>query len=290
MPLDHPYNLPPGGLWLAGSLHAHQDRIPLQAMVDQYAARGYGYLMVAGHNTHLTPQALAALNTQGITIIPGTEYTKGPHLLHAVHAWDADRNLRHVMPNIRKITDSAHALGEITVAAHPSWDTHFDHIPVSEMLACPSLTGIEIYNGLIRRLDGTAWAIDKWDSLLSHGNRLWAFADDDSFMTDDVNLGWNVTCCADRSIAAILDALRQGRFYPSTGGHIKSISVEGSHITIHAPNASRITASGRHGKNLATLPGPHATFDAAKFDTPYLRFTILHPDGKQAWTQPFWQP
>ncbi len=258
-------------------------------MVNQYAARGYGYVMVAGHNTYVKASELAGLNAQGMTIIPGTEYTKGAHILHAARAWDAERNLYQMMPNARRITDSAFEHREVTVAAHPSWDTHFDHIPVSEMLACPNLTGIEIYNGLIKKLPGTAWALDKWDALLSRGNRLWGFADDDSFVADDVHLGWNMTYAADRSVDAILDALILGRFYPSTGAHIKAITVDGSHISIDAPGACRITASGFYGKQLAVFNGPSAQLNAAQFDTPYLRLSVLQDDGKQAWTQPFWQ-
>ena len=59
-------------LWLKGNLHAHTTesdgkRSP-QAVVNDYAARGYDFLMISDHDKLTDP---AKLDARGMTLIPG---------------------------------------------------------------------------------------------------------------------------------------------------------------------------------------------------------------------------
>jgi len=47
------------------------------------------------------------------------------------------------------------------------------------MAALKGYTGIEIFDSVIYRLNGSGLATDAWDFLLSQGKLVWKFGDDD---------------------------------------------------------------------------------------------------------------
>jgi hypothetical protein len=287
--LTHPYDDLTGGAWLAGTLHAHGPKTgghrEPQAVLDDYAARGYGFVMIAEHNVYTLAADYAGLDTRGMILLPGSELTDtGPHLLHV----GADAPLAPDQ-NIQRVLDAAAAQPGrgIVVAAHPNWGAGFDHIPVESMLGWNGLRGLEIYNGLIQHLDGSAYALDKWDRLLSAGRRVWGFADDDSFVPPDVQQGWNVAYVKERSVAGVVDALRAGRFYASSGVRIESIQVEGRRVRIATDTAHKIVGVTRHGRRFIEREGPVLDTDVPA-DLPFARFECWGAGERFAWTQPFW--
>ena len=52
--IQHPYQNLKDGRWLMGNLHAHttasDGRRPHQEVLDDYAGRGYGFLMISDHD------------------------------------------------------------------------------------------------------------------------------------------------------------------------------------------------------------------------------------------------
>lgn len=137
------------------------------------------------------------------------------------------------------------------VVDHPDWQPGFNHCTLEQLKAWSGYQGIEIYNGVIARLNGSPYALQKWESLLSEGRRVWGFASDDSHAAQDVALGWNVVSAPERTPQAVVDALCRGRFYASTGVEITGIHVEGLHIRIETTNAERIVASSDWGHRFA---------------------------------------
>ncbi|NIA16200.1 MAG: phosphoesterase, partial [Nitrospiraceae bacterium] len=112
--------------WLKGNLHTHTGnsdgpRQP-QCTVNDYAARGYDFLMLSDHDRLTDPETLDA---RGLTLVPGNEITAdGPHLLHvdarSVIAPDADR---------QTVLDAIAAEGGLAVMCHPNWEKEFAHCP-----------------------------------------------------------------------------------------------------------------------------------------------------------------
>ncbi len=45
-------------------------------MIDDYAARGYDFLMISDHDIHTSPEDYAALDARGLVLIPGNEITR----------------------------------------------------------------------------------------------------------------------------------------------------------------------------------------------------------------------
>lgn len=283
--LENPY-AKPGTPWLRGNLHAHttnsDGKAAPQAVVDLYAERGYDFLMISDHDKLTDPKPLDA---RGMVLIPGNEVSaRGPHLLHvdahSVVPPDEDRQtvLHHVLAD-----------GGFAVLNHPNWQKSFNHCSLELLEKLEGYAGIEIYNGVIRRLEGSPLATDKWDRLLASGRRLWGFANDDSHAPEqDIALAWNVVQADDRSVKGIVDAFLDGRFYASTGVEIESVSVEGATVKVTAPNAKRLVVNGDWGKRLKQADATEIAYSVEE-NAPYTYIRVeAYGEGEaQAWTQPF---
>ncbi len=285
--IEHPYQNLAGARWLRGNLHTHTNHSdgarPPQEVIDDYASRGYEFLMLSDHDRFTSAQDYAGLENRGLILIPGNEITaNGPHLLH-VHAGslvppDADR---------QKVIDQARESGGFIVVNHPNWQERFDHCSIDLLQQWQGFAGLEIYNGTIGRLHGSPYATNKWDMLLAEGRTVWGFANDDSHTAaEDVGLGWNVASVSDPTPEGVVAALAAGNFYGSTGVDIRDIHVEGNRIRIETSNARRIVALKNTGRRFAVADatGIEVEYPA---DATYVRFECWG-DGEQfAWTQPF---
>jgi hypothetical protein len=148
--------------------------------------------------------------------------------------------------------------------------------------------GIEIYNGVCRYLRGSGLATDRWDRLLGQGRRIWGFAHDDSHWIKNYGLAWNMVQTEGRDAAEILEALREGRFYASTGVTIQSITVTDGTIRVETENAQRIAVISDYGFREAESNGASLTFEVPEdAGFTYLRFECWGPGESMAWTQPF---
>jgi hypothetical protein len=285
--IDHPYKDRQGEQWLRGNLHTHTTRSDgsrdVQTVIDDYAARGYDYLMISDHDIYTSVEDHAGWNSRGMVLLSGNEITRnGPHLLHV----GADS---FVAPSEDRqaVIDEVNAGAGFVIVNHPDWQPGFDHCSLERLRAWSDYEGIEIYNGVIGRLDGSPYALQKWETLLSEGRRVWGYANDDSHIAQDAAMGWNVVSVKERSRRAILEALRAGRFYASTGVEITGINVEDGRIRIETSNAERIVGHSLWGHRFAVADDTFIEVEVPE-NTPYVRFTCWGPGEKFAWTQPFY--
>jgi hypothetical protein len=271
--------------FLKGNLHAHTTesdgkRAP-QVVVDDYAARGYDFLMISDHDKLTDPKRVDA---RGMVLIPGNEISaKGPHLLH-INA------KTHIPPdeNRQTVLDSIVEQRSLAVFNHPNWQEHYNHCPQEKLVGWKSYLGIEIFNGVIRRLAGSEFATDRWDMLLGSGRRVWGFANDDSHDVQDVELGWNMVQSKSRSVDAICEAMARGAFYASTGVTIDSINVQGRTIHVRSEDAQRIVVKCDYGKTLSRVDGAALTFHVPEdVSYNYVRVECCGRGDNMAWTQPF---
>jgi hypothetical protein len=282
--LSSPYRTPPR-VALRGNLHTHSTlsdgtRDP-QAVIDDYAARGYDFLALTDHDLPADP---GHFDSRGLVLLRGNEVTAhGPHLVHLganVHV--------HASAYRQEVLDHIAAdAGSLAVLAHPNWLSDFDHWSMDELMQLRDYAGIEIFSGMARRQPGSALATDKWDRLLSMGRQVWGFSGDDSHWPDDVGKAWVVAWAADKTAPAILQALREGSFYCSTGVEVACVRVIGRIIHICAPNAQLIRMVSDWGYERATVYASEMTFevpDGAPYS--YLRAECIGCAGAMAWTQP----
>lgn len=271
--------------WVRGNLHTHTSgsdgsRTPQQT-IDAYAERGYGFLMISDHDVFTDPREL---RSKGMALIPGVEVSAGgPHLLHV-----GGRKALAPEPDRQQVLNAIVGDSGFAIMCHPNWEKTFAHCPQEALETWQGYVGIEVYNGVIRRLEGTPLATDRWDRLLGLGRKVWGYADDDSHRPEDDAIAWNMVQCAERSPQALLEALRQGRCYPSTGVIIESIRVRGATITVRTANAQRIVVHADFGRREAAVDGPVCTFTVPdEAAVRYVRFECWGGGETMAWTQPF---
>jgi histidinol phosphatase-like PHP family hydrolase len=283
MPLQSPY-LNQGFAWLRGNLHAHttlsDGESSPETVIAAYERLGYDFLAISDHDLLVSPGDYQALTK--MTLIPADEVTRrGPHIL-AVQIQEV------IVPHAdrQEVLDAVREQGGFTVLNHPSWQEAFSHFTQELMEQLSGYAGIEIYNGVVERLEGSALAVDRWDRLLATGRQVWGYAHDDSHRPSDIGRGWNVVQATDRSVEAICEALRQGRFYASTGVEITRIEVEENTISITAPNAQRIRFMGGWGRELHYVDAGQAEYTATGNEDGYVRVECYGEGVRAAWTQP----
>lgn len=271
---------------LRGNLHTHSSLSDgadePQKVIEAYADCGYDFLELTDHDRLADLRSLASYDSRDMLLIPGNEISaNGPHILHinasAPVAPDPDR---------QKVIDDIRRSGGFAIVNHPNWQQRFDHCPIADMERWQGYAGIEIYNGVIRRVEGSPDATGKWDMLLSQGRRVWGFATDDSHKADDRAIAWNVAFCARRSLDAVVGALASGAFYASTGVVITDIRVQDGSITVETENARKVAAVADFGRRIAQRAGSALTVEVPAA-VRYLRFECYGCGEEQAWTQPF---
>ena len=182
--------------------------------------------------------------------------------------------------------DEANATRGFIIVNHPNWQAGFDHCSMERLREWSGYLGMEIYNGVIGRLEGSPYALEKWETLLTEGRRVWGFANDDSHEASDVALGWNVAYVLERTCEAIVAALRSGRFYASTGVEITNIEVTGLRVRLETSNAQRIVCLTRWGRRVKVVDEGSIEIEVPA-DVPYVRFECWGGGERLAWTQPF---
>ncbi len=283
--LESPYG-DPATPWLRGNLHTHTNnsdgKQPPQAVIDDYAGRGYDFLMLSDHDK-IT--GVTGLDAKGMALIPGNEISaKGPHMLH-VGARET------VAPNANRqaVLDKVNGgAGGFAIMNHPNWTDGYNHCDISVLRKLQGYAGMEIFNGVVLFLTGSEVATDKWDRVLSTGHRVWGFANDDSHDTPHRGLAWNMVQCATRNPDDIVAAMKAGRFYASTGVKVNEIRTEGLTVTVKTENGQSFRVHGDNGRTLERFQGSEMTYTAVpdRKKCTYIRVECHGAGETQAWLQP----
>lgn len=297
-------NLPfnqPGRFW-RGNLHTHtthSDGTQSPEQVCQfYRDSGYHFVALTDHFMERFGYPLtdaSSCHTEDFLPIVGAE-------LHAGQT--SYSGLWHILAvglpsdfpcNVADETGPAIAVraleaGAFVAAAHPAWY----NLCEADVLSLGAVHAIEIYNGISADHNDRP---DSWymlDALLAQGQRYLAIATDDAHFHPrhaDVMRGWVQVKAETLTTEAILESLKQGHFYSSTGPMIHDIQVEpGKTLTVRCTPAHHIFVTGQgwlarqaHGHGLRS-----AEFDLSDFDSPYCRVTVRNAHGERAWSNPIW--
>jgi hypothetical protein len=276
----------PATPWLRGNLHTHttnsDGKQAPQAVIDEYAAMGYDFLMLSDHDKITDP---AQFDSKGMVLLPGNEIShKGPHMLHvgakALVAPDQDRQAV-----LDKVNGDG---GGFAVMNHPNWNDNYNHCDFSVLEKLNGYAGMEIFNGVVLFLSGSELATDKWDRILAQGRTVWGFATDDSHDNGHRGIAWNMVQCATRNADDIVAAMREGRFYASTGVKVDEIRTDGYTVTVKAANAQSFRVYANAGRMLARIAGGEMKFTVVdgQEDCTYIRIECYGEGEAQAWLQP----
>jgi hypothetical protein len=188
--------------------------------------------------------------------------------------------------------------GGIAQINHPNfgWSLTVEHLT-----ALRDYSLIEIHNGhpLVNNLGGGGHSSAEtlWDGVLTSGKLVYGVADDDSHhfkpLRDPIvagpGRGWIMVRARELTPSSIIDAIKNGDFYASTGVELTGYHADTKQVTITVNedrnSKYRIQFIGRGGRVLHEVFNSPATY-TIKGDEGYVRAKIIESNGKMAWTQP----
>jgi hypothetical protein len=294
------------GDWLRAALHTHttnsDGELAPRALARHYGRAGYDVVALTDHWHRSTAPTSADL-----VVLPGVE-------LNCVLPGDLDghvlgigieRNPAELEGERRDLGETADwivAAGGVAYLAHPYWT---GAVPGGIELP-PSVTGIEVFNAGCELEVGRGLASVHWDALLEDRALCPALVTDDSHHPGfDSDHAWT-WIRAQRTPESVLEALRLGWFYGSTGPVIHDVALRDIEVVVRCSPARSITllcgrSSGTavHAGRLGYRYGadvlessPDDWIVAARLDlppaAPFARLEVVDPAGRRAWTNPLW--
>lgn len=292
MKLINPYRNE--GTWLRGSLHIHSNfskcgwhSIPEVAL----AYRDYDFVAVTDHDRITTETE----QLQNHVIFRGFEVSGARHMLLVEMPLSMGQQLDNTfsVSHYSELARQTVENGGLAVINHPT-RLAGQHWSDEEILSMEHVDGLEIFSGDgIHVEEDTAFPL--WDKMLSAGKRLWGFGNDDFHHWGQERRVWNVVNAAEHSKQSILDALRRGDFYVSSGYGFDSIQTQGDTITFHLKGGSPLfenaykylTLFGENGHVLAEKTGRFMEFSyKALGNEGYIRAEVYMSGGYGGFSQP----
>jgi hypothetical protein len=296
------------GDWLKCALHAHttnsDGELAPALLRRHYEWAGFDVLAITDHWVRTVEESTADL-----LVIPGTELnaTAGgrehdAHVLALGIEADPEPPQDGFEP-LEEVVGWIDANGGVPYLAHTYWSG----LRTDQFERCEGLVGIEVYNAGCELEIGRGDASLHWDEALERGRPLYAIATDDSHHPGyDSGFAWVWARCAERTQAAVLDALRRGHFYSSAGPEILGVELDDQAVTVRCSPvvSATLVASPRLGSraNAGRLGYPHGAeilerdsagaLTAIRLDRPwgagYGRLELQDAAGRNAWTNPLW--
>ena len=297
------------GQWLRCALHAHttnsDGELSPSRLVQHYERAGFDVLAITDHWVRTDEPS-----TERLLVIPGTELDasmgaagREAHVLGlGVSADPVEPGSE--FPSLESTVEWILGAGGVPFLAHPYWSG----LRVDEFAGCEGLVGLEVYNAGCELEVGRGLGAVHWDDVLELDGRPWlAIAADDSHHPGfDSALAWTWVRVAEKTQDAVLEALRTGAFYASTGPRIEDVSVEDGAVEVRTSPAQSITLltgrtrgasvnAGRMGyvyRGEVLARSPEGAITAARLtapkQAPYGRVEISGATGGKAWTNPLW--
>ena len=178
---------------------------------------------------------------------------------------------------------------------HPYWSlqTWQDYKDLDHVFA------MEIYNHGCE-LDGLyGYAPQAYDEMLRTGRRLFCLATDDnhnSYAPGDPRCdafgGFTMLKLPRLGYAEVIEALRQGNFYASTGPEIHRLEIRGGALEVACSPVEKIYVATSGRRCLMELAAPGRTLSGASFplrgDEEYVRVECRDASGCRAYSNAYW--
>ena len=298
----------PGRFW-RGNLHTHSNRsdgvLDPEEVCRRYKAEGYDFIALTDH--FIGPYGYPIVDTKpfrdnSFTTILGAEIHSGAmengELWHILAVGLPEDFAPSNSPGFHPVDGQetgpelaarARAAGAYVAVAHPEWGG----LSLADARSIDAAHAVEVYNHGCQvgadRAEGF-WHLDR---LLEEGRRLTLCATDDAHFSEPDHFGgWTMVKAEENTPEALLEALKAGHCYASTGPEIHHIEWSDAEVSVHASACASVIVQGkgcatvaRHGESLTRLTLPLDRFA----DSPWLRLTVIDRSGKRAWSNPVWK-
>ncbi len=289
---------------LKGALHCHTTRsdgkLTPEEVTRLHKEHGYDFLAITDHCRY---NFKSYAPDTDILMIPGMEMdrrmdTREGMCFHTVSIGPTRENGNGFEQDqvfqtgtvtsqyeYQPIVDMLLEANNMVLYCHPDWSctpyTSFHHLK--------GCFGMEVWNSgcvMENGMDSNAYC---WDDLLKENIRLWGVATDDGHKYEHHCKGW-VMVAAEKNVASVLEALKNGAFYSTTGPEIYDFWVEDKktvHLKCSPVSRVRFITGTRptgmvQGENMTELDYEIYKAEVAH----YIRLELTDAQGHMAWTQP----
>jgi len=286
--------------WLKGNLHSHTTpaspcgTVEIEKVLSLYERSGYDFISISDHLNYTKVSLPTSL-----LCIPGVEWnSRTPD--EAVNQLTYYNHLG-IYSNQHELLTQAIQLKEIdevleflknkdalVIFNHPDWLIP-EHYNLSKLLNFyDTNNGMEIFNAVIDSHPGKADSTEKWDRILTEKGPLLGFVSDDSHRIEDINKAWLMVNVKEKSVESILQSLRAGCFYGSTGVQIQKIGRKGDLVYCHSHSSVLIEAIGIDSRILASAKG-YLEVSFKDNNSSFIRFECSGQGKAKAWSQAFFK-
>ncbi len=303
-----------------GNIHTHTtksdgDEDPIK-VTEWYKAHGYDFLVLTDHNHRTILDYGNEIETAETPLmIPGEEVTmniqnndvtvpihiNGIGIERVVEPIEVDGVVSTIQANI----DSIKEAGGIASINHPNYKWAYT---ISDLIQVNGATAIEVFNGIhdtnVYGSKTRPSAEQIWDGILSSGKLIYGVAADDSHHYHDFTpkmanpgRGWICVQADSLSEPSIMESIKNGDFYASTGVYLDELvnSNNTIKISINTEDDDPLnmpeyftTITGYEGDILHETDSLNVSYQLSK-DARYARATIKSSEGFKAWTQPIFR-
>jgi hypothetical protein len=297
------------GEWLRCALHAHSTNsdgeLAPELLVRHFEWAGYDVLATTDHWARTDEPS-----TRQLLVIPSAELNaEAPDQANDSHVLAFGLEVDPVLPDghfgaLPDVVAWIAANGGVPYLAHTYWSG----LRTEQWWDCEGVVGIEVWNSGCELELGRGDASLHWDEALEHGRLLYGLATDDSHHPGfDSGFAWTWVRAAEKTREAVLEALRTGAFYGSTGPEIRSVELDEHEVLVECspalavtlycgrtrgaranagrlgyPNNARVLA--RNDDGLITHVALARPWDGGA----YGRVEVKAANGTRAWTNPLW--
>ena len=291
-----------------GNLHSHSTlsdgQFTVAELIKLYGEQDYEILALTDHNK---AHNLSDYNPGKICLINGVEvnFEKGQgHMMHLLGLNVNDNFAIGLgMAASTYVQAIKNAGGEI-VLAHPVWYK----VQIHDIARfADDIIAFEIYNtGARGRGKPSSGSI--WEPMLELNSNCTAIAADDIHGASALFGGWTMICAEEKSPEAIINAIKNGKTYSSTGPEFYKLDFDGKILRGECSEVEEIICiSNKHGTcgcklfqgmNAKVLNGRYiageklswTSFETIELpENCYFRVQIKDKNGNYAWSNPFWR-
>ena len=228
------------GIWLRCALHAHttnsDGELAPDMLVRHYEWAGFDVLAITDHWVRTVERS-----TRKLLVIPSTELNAvvGGGDAHVLALGvEADPDPPDEFAALQEVVAWIVENDGVPYLAHTYWSG----LRTAEWENCEGLAGIEVWNAGCELEIGRGDSSLHWDEALESGHALTALATDDSHHPGyDSGFAWTMVRAEERSAEAVLAALREGRFYGSTGPAIHDVEHDDGAVVVNCSPAESVT-------------------------------------------------
>lgn len=284
MKIDNPYSDIVGN-WHKGALHTHSNKsdgsLSPEELINYYKNRGYSFFALTDHS--VVTDISKYRDNNFITF--NAEELSNPHVIGL--------NINSTIEDKLDFSGQIKAIQEqngLAIVSHPYWMG----LTMEDLLKQDGYIGIEIFNNICEEINGKGYSLAQWDELLSYGRKVWGFAVDDCHINEkypNTDRGWIMVKSKSLTRKEILDSIKNGNFYSSTGPQINNIEIIDDTIKVDVScdvNLIRFIGQAWRGRCIKSIKKDKFSYAEYKLvgDEKYIRIECLNKNGKIAWSNP----